>query len=311
MKAERTALISLLAAVCVGVGIAAAGSRGGHSVGGVPVFALAVGVAFLVQWLAFVPAYLLQTEQFYDLTGSLTYVGVITMAAMLGPRVDARSVVLWALVVIWAARLGTFLFGRVRKAGKDSRFDEIRPSSVRFLNAWTVQGLWVSLTMAAALAAITSAERMTEATASPAWLDVDAFLVAGLLVWVAGFAIEVVADAQKRRFRAEPANSGRFISTGLWSWSRHPNYFGEIVLWTGVAVIAFPVLTGWQLVTLISPVFVYVLLTRASGVPLLERKADATWGGQEEYERYKARTPTFVPRPPRRSAGNPPSGRTR
>jgi steroid 5-alpha reductase family enzyme len=123
------------------------------------------------------------------------------------------------------------------------------------------------------------------------------FALAGSLVWAFGFAIEVVADAQKSRFRADPENAGKFIDAGLWAWSRHPNYFGEIVLWIGVAVIALPVLRGWQWVTLISPVFVAVLLTRISGVPILEKRADEKWGGQEDYEAYKERTPVLIPRP--------------
>ncbi len=289
-KAERASLIAIPVAVLVGAGVAWAGSQGGGEAGGVPVFALAVGLAFLIQWLAFVPAYLLQTERFYDLTGSLTYVTVTALAVLLSPEVDARSVLLLALVVIWAARLGSFLVRRIRKAGKDERFDAIKPSFVRFLSAWTLQGLWVSLTLAAALAAVTTTVREELAVVT----------VLGVLVWAAGFGIEATADLQKSRFRADPANRGRFISTGLWAWSRHPNYFGEIVLWIGVAIIAVPVLRGWQWVTLISPVFVALLLTRVSGVPPLEKRADAKWGGQPDYEAYKASTPVLVPRPPSR-----------
>ena len=288
-KAERASLIAIPAAVLVGAGVAWAGSQGGGEAGGVPVFALAVGLAFLVQWIAFIPAYLLQTERFYDLTGSLTYVTVTALAVLLGPEVDARSVLLLALVVIWAARLGSFLVRRIRKAGKDERFDAIKPSFVRFLSAWTLQGLWVSLTLAAALAAVTTTVREELAVVT----------VLGVLVWAAGFGIEATADLQKSRFRADPANRGSFIRTGLWAWSRHPNYFGEIVLWIGVAIIAVPVLRGWQWVTLISPVFVALLLTRVSGVPPLEKRADAKWGGQPDYEAYKASTPVLVPRPPR------------
>ena len=101
---------------------------------------------------------------------------------------------------------------------------------------------------------------------------------------------------QKRRFRADPANKGQFIHTGLWARSRHPNYFGEIVLWIGIAIITLPVLRGWHWVTLISPVFVTLLLTRVSGIPLLEKRADERWGGQEDYETYKVRTPVLIPR---------------
>jgi steroid 5-alpha reductase family enzyme len=145
----------------------------------------------------------------------------------------------------------------------------------------------VTFTLAAALAAITSNIRK----------ELSLFALIGTLIWVFGFAFEVIADSQKSRFRADPENQGRFINTGLWSRSRHPNYFGEIVLWIGVAVIALPILRGWQWVTLISPVFVTLLLTRISGIPMLERRADEKWGGQEDYEAYKEKTPVLIPRP--------------
>jgi len=287
-KTDRNALVAFPIVVLIGAGVAVAGSQGGARAFGIPVFALAVGLAFLIQWLAFIPAYLLQSEGFYDLTGSVTYITVTIVAVLLGPTPDARSFLLLALVVIWAARLGSYLFRRIRRSGKDARFDTIKPSFIRFLNAWTLQGLWVSLTLAAALAAITTAVRK----------DLSAVALIGLLIWAAGFAIEAAADFQKSRFRADAANKGTFIHTGLWAWSRHPNYFGEIVLWIGVAVIAVPVLQGWQWVALISPVFVFLLLTRVSGVPLLEKRADEKWGGQDDYVAYKARTSVLVPRPP-------------
>ena len=121
----------------------------------------------------------------------------------------------------------------------------------------------------------------------------------GVVIWLAGFGIEVTADRQKARFRRDAANDGQFITTGLWAWSRHPSYFGEILLWVGVAVVALPALRGWQHVTLISPVFVYLLLTRISGVPLLEARAEARWGELPKYQAYRNATPSLVPRPPR------------
>ena len=286
-KADRNALLAVVGIVLVGVGIAWASSQGGATVAGIPVFAMCVGLAYLIQWLVFIPAYLLQSEKFFDLTGSFTYISVTVIAVLLSPVVDGRSILLLGLVVIWAARLGTFLFRRIRKAGKDARFDELKTSFPRFLMTWTLQGLWVTLTLAAALAAITTTVRK----------DLGLFALIGFLVWLVGIAFEAAADAQKSRFRADPANKGRFIDSGLWAWSRHPNYFGEIVLWVGVAIIALPVLRGWQWVTLISPVFVTLLLTRVSGVPMLEKRADEKWGGQEDYEAYKERTPVLIPRP--------------
>ena len=230
-----------------------------------------------------------QTEKFFDLTGSLTYISVIGMAvcySRYSVELDARSVLVAALVIVWALRLGTFLFTRIKKAGKDDRFDELKPSFIRFLNVWTIQGLWVTFTAAAALVAITTATRK----------ELDVFAILGFLVWVFGFTIEVIADSQKSRFSANPENKGRFIQTGLWSRSRHPNYFGEIMLWIGIAIIAIPVLQGWQWVAMISPIFVTLLLTRVSGIPLLEKKADKKWGGQADYETYKKNTPALIPR---------------
>jgi steroid 5-alpha reductase family enzyme len=288
MEEDRKALVAIPLAILVGVAVALAGSQRGASVLGIPLFALAVGLAFLIQWVAFIVAYLLQTESFYDLTGSLTYISVTMMAVLLSPVIDRRSVVLLALVLVWATRLGTFLFLRIQKKGKDARFDELKVSFVRFLNTWTLQGLWVTLTLAAAMVAITTTERQ----------GLGPFALIGFLVWALGFAIEVTADMQKSRFRADPDNEGRFIRSGVWAWSRHPNYFGEITLWTGVAIITLPVLRGWHWVGLISPVFVTFLLTRVSGVPILEKRADEKWGGQEDYEAYKERTPVLIPRPP-------------
>ena len=285
-KADRNALLAVLITILLGLGIALAGSQGSASAFGIPIFALAVALAFLIQWLVFVPAYLRQSERFFDLTGSITYISVTIIAVLLSPVVDGRSILLTVLVAIWAARLGTFLFRRIQKAGKDARFDELKPSFFRFLNVWTLQGLWVTFTLSAALAAITTTTRK----------ELDLFALIGLLVWVFGFTVEAVADAQKSRFRADPENKGKFIHTGLWARSRHPNYFGEIVLWIGVAIIALPILRNWQWVTLISPVFVTVLLTRISGVPMLEKRADEKWGGQEEYEAYKKHTPVLIPR---------------
>lgn len=279
----------LLLILVIGAAIAWAGSQHGQVVAGVPLFALCTAVAFAIQWVVFVPSNAFQTEHYYDLTGSLTYVSLVVLSLVLGSGPDPRTWLLAALVAVWALRLGSFLFVRVKQDGSDGRFDVIKPDFPRFLMTWTLQGLWVVLTLSCALAAMTSASLR----------PMGAFAAVGASIWAIGFVIEVVSDRQKRTFRADPTHEGRFITTGLWAWSRHPNYFGEILLWLGVAVIAFPVLRGAQLATLISPVFVYLLLTRVSGVPMLESRGKRRWGDDPEYRAYKARTPVLVPRPPR------------
>lgn len=288
-QAERNSLLAIPVILTIAAAVAWAGSQGGVRAGPLPVFAWCGLLAFAVNWVAFVPAYRHQTERYYDLTGSLSYVSVVALALALRGDLHGRGLLLAVLVCVWALRLGSFLFARIRRDGGDGRFDALKPSLPRFLMTWTLQGLWVFLTLSCALAAITSvgSDRL------------DAFAVVGALVWGAGFAIEVVADRQKRRFRADSANRGRFIQSGIWAWSRHPNYFGEILLWVGIAVIALPALSGWQHLTLVSPVFVYVLLTRVSGIPMLEARARKKWGDQADYRAYQQRTPALFLRPPR------------
>ncbi len=275
-------------AIVVGALVSLAGSDGGDRFGALPVFALCGALAFAVNWAAFIPAAIKQTEHYYDLTGGLTYITVTLIAVFLSSPLDLRSAVVAGMVLFWSIRLATFLFRRISRDGKDSRFDDIKNRPPRFFFAWTVQGLWVLLTAACALAIITGGNREP--------LGIVGYV--GIAIWTVGILIEIVADQQKSAFRADPANKGRFIDTGLWAWSRHPNYFGEIVLWTGMAIIAIPVLEGWQWVTLISPVFVTFLLTKVSGIPMLEKAADERWGGQDDYEEYKNKTPVLVMKPP-------------
>ena len=289
--AERTdnqIFISIAVAIAIGALISWAGSDGGDRFEVVPVFALCGVLAFAVNWAAFIPAAIKQTEHYYDLTGGITYITVTVVAVLLSSSLDLRSAIVAGMVMFWSIRLASFLYMRISRAGKDSRFDKIKKQPPRFLLAWTLQGLWVLLTAACALVVITGGNREA--------LGIVGYV--GIVVWTIGILIEIVADQQKSAFRADPANQGKFITTGLWAWSRHPNYFGEIVLWTGMAIIAVPVLEGWQWATLISPVFVFFLLTRVSGVPMLEEAADERWGGQDDYEAYKLNTPVLVMRPP-------------
>lgn len=285
----RRLLLALAVMLPLAAGLAMAGSHSGQQRAGVPIFALCVLLAFLINWLVFVHASANQTEKYFDLTGAVTNVTVPLAAVLLSPTRDARSWLLLALIAVWAIRLGTFLFRRIQAAGHDDRFATLKQKPARFFVTWTLQGMWVCFTQAAAWAAITAVAQQ----------PLGLLATLGSLIWLIGFAVEIVADNQKRLFRQNPANRGRFIQTGLWAWSRHPNYFGEIVLWVGIALIAAPVLSGWQWATMVSPLFVIVLLTRISGIPLLEAKAEKKWGDMEAYKQYKANTSVLIPLPPR------------
>jgi steroid 5-alpha reductase family enzyme len=289
-KQHRNSWLGIAASLTIGALIILAGSDGSAKVGSIAVFALCGILSYVINWIVFVPSNAAKTEQYFDLTGSITYLTLTAVALALSDDLDARAVIVAAMVAIWAARLGSFLFRRVRRDGRDGRFDRIKTDPLRFFMTWTLQGLWVLLTMACGLAIITSSRRES----------IEWVAIVGIVVWAAGFAIEAVADQQKSAFKRDPANAGRYITSGLWAWSRHPNYFGEITLWAGIAIIALPILEGWRWVTLISPVFVFLLLTRVSGIPLLEARGKKRWGEEQAYQAYTRNTPVLIPRPPRR-----------
>lgn len=291
MSPRAASAVAIVVSLALGAAIAAAGSDGGEELGGLPTFAWLVIVAFGVNLLVYIPSFLKQTEHYFDLTGSITYVTVTVLAmSTVETELDTRSLILGVAITIWAGRLGGFLFRRIKRDGGDGRFDKLKIDWLVFLRVWVLQGLWVTITAGAALAAMTSGSKQ----------DLGVLGIIGAALWLVGFGIEVTADRQKSVFRADEANTGHFITTGLWAWSRHPNYFGEITLWFGIAVLAIPALDGWQLATLISPLFVFVLLTRISGVPLIERRGLKRWGDDPKYQAYLAKTPVLMLRPPSR-----------
>ena len=278
-------IIGILTILLISAIVAFAGSQGSAAISTIPLFAICASVGFILHWTVFIPSYLLQTEHYFDLTGALSYISAITLAAYLHPLLDLRGLIICVLISIWAVRLGSFLFMRIKRAGQDRRFIESKTRFWQFLYIWTMGGAWVFITMAAGLAAITS---MTQR-------PLGIFAIAGVFLWFVGFSIEVVADRQKTKFRQLPGNADHFITSGLWAYSRHPNYFGEILLWLGITVIALPTLVGWQYVTLISPIFVALLLIKVSGVRLLEADGKDRWGSDPNYQYYVNNTPVLVP----------------
>ena len=288
MTRSKSAL-GIVASLIIAVLILTAGSQGSVSFGGYPLFALCGSIGFALHWAVFVPSYAFKTEHYFDLTGSLSYITTVVAAIVFNPSLDLRDLIICAMITVWALRLGSFLFWRIKKDGQDKRFIVMKTKFTWFLMTWTIGGLWVLVTMAAGLAALTS-----NITAE---LGLISYL--GIALWLFGFVVEVTADNQKTEFRKNPDNRNRFITTGVWSWSQHANYFGEITLWFGLALVSLPVLSGWQLATLISPVFVYFLLTKVSGIPLLDRLAKQKWGTDSAYLSYTQATSKLLLWPPK------------
>jgi len=243
-----------------------------------------------IQWVAWIPASIGKTERFYDLTGGLTYLTVVGFSLWAGSQSEPpslRELIVSLLVVIWSLRLSSFLYLRIHRTGKDGRFDQLKTSPIRFLVPWTLQGLWVFLTM---IVVIVINSQAGSASALGIWDGI------GLSVWMLGFGIEARADHQKTVFNTEPKNQGKWIDSGLWSYSRHPNYLGEILLWTGIAFFGISCFTGLERVAWISPIFIYLLLTKVSGIPILDQRALEKWGDDPEYQKYRENTPALIPR---------------
>ncbi len=269
--------------------IAIAASVDGAIIYGLPVILLCAIVSFATHWIIAVPSLITSSEKYFDFTGMIATLLVVSTAMFalmrLGEQASIRSVFVATFVSVWTLRLGIFLYKRIVKAGEDKRFRDIKKSLPKFLMTWTLSALWVFLTTVNAITII----------ALNPLEPIGVFFVVGTIFWFLGFVFEVVADRQKKYFSEQPENKDGFITHGLWSVSRHPNYFGEIILWTGIAIISLPFLSGWQFLTLVSPVFVFLLLTRISGLPFLEDKAEKKWGEDKDYIEYKNKTPILVP----------------
>ncbi|XP_072167959.1 uncharacterized protein [Diadema setosum] len=238
-----------------------------------------------IQWGCFAVAALLKTEKFYDLAGSGTFLFLALQTLRWGGTWYLRQRIQTGLVSIWALRLGLYLFSRVLADGFDRRFNKARNSPALFFVYWTIQALWVWITL--------SPTMVLNGVKKDKPLCVRDYVGWGM--WAVGFLMEVIADRQKAVFKGNPDNVGKFITTGLWSISRHPNYFGEILCWLGLYISASSALSGWQHLTAVSPILVTFLLTRVSGIPLLEKHGMKRWGSDPKYQEYLKKTAVLVP----------------
>ena len=283
MKHIRNLIITAVTLLFV-VLIAYLSGLEGNYIFTIPLLVFLVCVIILIQWLMFLPSYLKSTEHYFDITGSITFITVSVLAFILSDNKNIRSILLTLLIIVWATRLGVFLLKRVKAAGSDGRFDDLKDFSTFFM-VWNLQALWITFTLLSSLIIFTSNHSG----------NLEIYDYIGIITWISGLFIEVGADKQKSDFKNDISNKNKFISTGLWKYSRHPNYLGEIILWTGITIIAIPLFSGWSWLGLISPVFVFIMLKFISGVRILENRADMKWGKDKEYLKYKNSTPEIFP----------------
>lgn len=247
---------------------------------------LSLGIALAVNGAFFVVAAALRTDVVTDLSYSLTFALLAVALLFTGARRPVQLIASF-LVVAWALRLGAYLFRRILRMKVDHRFDGIRDVPLRFAKFWLLQALTVAIVLL-------PVSYLLDRSDPP---GIGAWAVVGALVSLVGLAIEAVADQQKSTFKADEANRGRFIATGLWRYSRHPNYFGELLVWWGVFVYAVPALHGAAFAVVAGPLFITVLLLFVTGIPPLERGANERYGDDPAYAAYKRGTSVLVPLP--------------
>lgn len=243
-------------------------------------------IAIGINVLMFIPAYFLKTDKLTDISYAVTFV-VVAAYGMLAGGYTLPSLLIVLMVFVWSARLGGYLLVRIKKIKRDKRFDGMRESFWRFSRFWLLQGLtvWVVL-----LPSLLFFQNVPKALPAIACL--------GIWIWLAGLMIEGIADQQKYAFINDPANKGKWIETGLWKYSQHPNYFGEITLWFGIYIYAlFGLSLAQSLVALLGPAYITMLLIYVSGIPLLDKAAQKRWGDNEQYQAYRKRTSKLVPLP--------------
>lgn len=241
-----------------------------------------------IQWGLWSVAAYFKTEVFYDLAGSSTFLYLAWQTLKWGNAYHTRQVIQTLFVSAWSLRLGSYLFVRIiNDKGVDKRFNRVRSNPFLFFVYWTVQAGWIWITLSPTM--ILNSKRLR----SQQELGASDFV--GWTLWLTGFLLEVIADSQKSTFRSNPDNHGKWVATGLWGISRHPNYLGEMMLWTGLFISASSVLRGKEWLSILSPAFVIFLLTKVSGIPLLERQANKRWGQMAEYQEYKRKVACLIP----------------
>lgn len=247
---------------------------------------VALGISLAINVALFLVAFRRKTDKLTDASYALSFIALVLYGFWLQPFNSFR-VLLAGMVVLWALRLGGFLLFRIWRTGKDSRFDDMRGNFWKFGKFWLSQGLAVWIILIPALLALRHNDS-----------SIGLLAIIGAGIWLVGFTIETTADLQKFRFSQNPANKNKWIAAGIWHYSRHPNYFGEILVWFGVYVFCLTVLSPLEaLIGLVSPIFIKVLLLFVSGIPILEKSADSRWGDQPAYKAYKRQTSILIPVP--------------
>jgi steroid 5-alpha reductase family enzyme len=233
----------------------------------------------------FIPAYIFQTDKLTDIGYALTFLFVGLYPLLTGYFSDVYMVA-YLVVVLWAFRLGIYLLYRISKMKKDSRFDVMRKKFFSFLGFWLLQGV----TVFAVSVGFTRVALINT--------NFELLSLTGIFLSLVGLTIETVADIQKFHFKQNPNNKGKWTNLGLWKYARHPNYFGEMLVWWGLFIYgAFYLDLLGIAISAVSPIFITFMLLFVSGIPLLRKRWEKKWGNDPKFKQYVKETRLLLPLP--------------
>ena len=250
-------------------------------------------VTIAMQLVFFLVACTCKFDKVTDFAGGTNFVVLAVLTLVLAGTYHWRQILVTSLVVAWGLRLSGYLLYRIIKIGEDDRFDDKRSDPVRFAMFWIFQAVWV-FTVSLPVIFI-NAPRSAEYLSPDSFTPMD---IIGSILFATGLLCEAVSDQQKFSFRNNPENRGMWCQVGLWKVSRHPNYFGEILVWVGIFIISTSICVSVEWVGILSPVFTASILLFLSGIPLLEQKSDQRHKMKEGYLEFKEKTSPLVPLPP-------------
>ena len=255
------------------------------SINEIPIVYLFTSSILILNSTFFLHSYIYRTDIFFDLVGSLSFLSIGVISLLLIPNIDANQILVFFLLLFWSLRLGPFLFIRRLGANNDERLEEFFKSPISLYFLWSMNSLWVFFTSLSMIIIFSSPNENEFGLIQ--WL--------GLIVWVTGYVIEVISDSQKTKFNK--FNKGKFINIGLWKYIRHPNYLGEIIIWVGIFIISLNYIHSLtSFLSILSPIFVFLLLRFITGVPQLEARGKEKWGHLDEYNSYKEKTGLLFPK---------------
>ncbi len=244
-------------------------------------------ISFIIQILFFSFAATFKTDKVTDLSYGLTFIILAWFGLLTNSNIQPYHWLIIAIISLWGLRLATYLFIRILRTKKDKRFDGVRENFLKFAQFWALQAIsvWIISLPASYILSLSQAQPVTVVS------------IVGLAIWLIGLTLETIADWQKFQFKNQLENRGQWIDSGLWRYSRHPNYFGEMLCWWGIFIFSIPFQSGWSWLTIIGPIIITTLLLFVTGIPPLEKRYNKRYENNDDYQQYKEQTSLLIPLP--------------